>query len=71
LGLLFIAGRWFNLWTRRLAAGRGATVIRNWVSDMAAEGSKVVIFAAMAGNLCIAITKFVAGYFTRSSAMIF
>jgi cation diffusion facilitator family transporter len=37
---------------------------------MAAHGSKVVIFAAMAGNLCIAITKFLAAYFTRSSAMI-
>jgi cation diffusion facilitator family transporter len=37
---------------------------------MAAGGSKVVIFAAMAGNLCIAITKFAAGYVTRSSAML-
>jgi cation diffusion facilitator family transporter len=35
-----------------------------------ARGSKTVIFAAMAGNLCIAVTKFVAGSFTRSSAMI-
>jgi cation diffusion facilitator family transporter len=37
---------------------------------MAAGGSKVVIFAAMAGNGCIAITKFVAAYVTGSSAMI-
>jgi cation diffusion facilitator family transporter len=37
---------------------------------MATGGSKVVIFAAITGNLCIAITKFAAAYFTGSSAMI-
>jgi cation diffusion facilitator family transporter len=37
---------------------------------MAAGGSKTVIFAAIAGNLAIAITKFVAGGITGSSAML-
>jgi cation diffusion facilitator family transporter len=37
---------------------------------MASGGSKTVIFAAIAGNLAIAITKFVAGGITGSSAML-
>ncbi len=37
---------------------------------MASGGSKTVIFAAIAGNLAIAITKFVAGGLTGSSAML-
>lgn len=37
---------------------------------MASGGSKTVIFAAIAGNLAIAITKFVAGGVTGSSAML-
>ncbi len=37
---------------------------------MAHSGSKVVIFAAIAGNLAIAITKFVAAAITGSSAML-
>lgn len=36
---------------------------------MATGGSKTVIFAAMAGNFAIAVTKFVAGV-TGSSAML-
>lgn len=36
---------------------------------MATGGSKTVIFAAMAGNLAIAITKFGAAWYTGSSAM--
>ena len=35
-----------------------------------AAGSKVVIFAAMAGNCAIAVTKFGAAYLTGSSAML-
>jgi cation diffusion facilitator family transporter len=37
---------------------------------MASGGSKTVIYAAMAGNLAIAITKFVAATVTGSSAML-
>lgn len=37
---------------------------------MATGGSKTVIFAAIAGNLAIAVTKFVAAYITNSSAML-
>jgi divalent metal cation (Fe/Co/Zn/Cd) transporter len=35
-----------------------------------AAGSKTVIFAAMGGNLAIAITKFIAASLTGSSAML-
>jgi cation diffusion facilitator family transporter len=37
---------------------------------MAAGGSKVVIYAAIAGNLAIAVTKFIASLITGSSAML-
>jgi len=36
---------------------------------MASE-SKVAIFAAIAGNVAIAVTKFIAAFFTGSSAML-
>ena len=36
---------------------------------MAAKGSKKVIYAALVGNGLIAITKFIAAFITRSSAM--
>ena len=34
------------------------------------SGSKRVIYAALAGNLAIAVTKFAAGWWTGSSAML-
>lgn len=37
---------------------------------MASHGSKGVIYAALAGNFAISVTKFGAGFFTGSSAMI-
>jgi hypothetical protein len=38
------------------------------VRNMAAHGSMMVIYAALAGNAVIAATKFAAGWFTGSSA---
>jgi cation diffusion facilitator family transporter len=37
---------------------------------MATQGSKTVIYAALVGNFAISVTKFGAGFFTGSSAMI-
>lgn len=37
---------------------------------MAGQGSKTVIFAALAGNALIAVTKFMAARFTGSAAML-
>ena len=37
---------------------------------MAATSSKTVVYAAAAGNLLVALTKFIAAYITGSSAML-
>ena len=35
-----------------------------------AESNKIVVYAALLGNLIIALVKFVAAYITNSSAML-
>ena len=43
---------------------------RGICADVAATSSKTVIYAALAGNSAIAVTKFVAATLTGSSAML-
>ena len=37
---------------------------------MSSESNKIVVYAALFGNLAIALVKFVAAYITNSSAML-
>jgi cation diffusion facilitator family transporter len=40
------------------------------MADPGSKGSRKVVYAGIAGNLAVAITKFAAAYFTHSSAML-